>query len=153
MHFIYLDPPGTGSASLQFGHTQRCSLCLAASLSTKGCRGVLLPDSPRAPGTITQAAFTPMRTAGDVNRASNAHRGSQGSTLCGTEICIFYSQQCYCSPLFFWGTAASTFQVIKWIKPILLILPLSQLFCDQGVFRNHTHMSPDRHLCLKAHPV
>lgn len=118
-HFTFSDPPGTNSASFKFGQPRWRSLCLADSFSTQGCGGVLLPDSPKAHSMITNAAFTPTSTAGDVNGTTHACRGPQGPTLraaccstarCSTapdnEVCTFkfYSQRRYCSHLFFGDT-------------------------------------------------
>ena len=113
-YFMFLDPPGTNSASFKFGQPQRHALCFAASFSTKGCRGVLLSDSPKAHSMITNAAFTPTSTAGDVNRTTHACTGLRARALQAAcckaapknEVSTFkfYSQQRYCSHLFFGDT-------------------------------------------------
>lgn len=78
---MFSDPPGTNSALFKFGQPWWCSLCLAASFSTKGCGGVLLPDSPKAHNMITTTAFTPMSTAHDVNGTTCGCTSLRGPTL------------------------------------------------------------------------
>lgn len=114
--FMFLDPPGSSSASFKFGQPQRRALCFFHDR----LRRSFAPWLPKAHSTITNTAFTPASTAGDVNRTTQACTGLQGPTLraacCSTapnnKVCAFkfYSQQRYCSHLFFWGTPSFTFK-------------------------------------------
>lgn len=111
--FYVLGPTGEQFSLVQVWAASAARSLLSSFFFHDRLRRSFAPWLPKAHSTITNTAFTPASTAGDVNRTMQACTGLQGPTLraacCSTapnnKVCAFkfYSQQRYCSHLVFLG--------------------------------------------------
>lgn len=99
--FMFWDPPGTNSASLESGQPQQRSL-LSSFFLQKGLRRSVAPWLPQHD---YKGSFSSSDAAGDVNRATHARRGLQGPTpwavCCSTAAHKEVGQVLFCAALLF----------------------------------------------------